>query len=86
MLHLPQTDVGTFRADLRRGQQLISMESWLMTGPGRMLKWPEAEDYISTMPQEEAEREAFRRVLPELIKLSLYEKRAAARRDRPSGT
>jgi hypothetical protein len=36
------------------------------------------------MPQGEAERssEAIGRVLPELIKLSLYEKRAAARRDR----
>jgi hypothetical protein len=65
-----------FRTDV------LSMESWLTTGPGRMLKWPEAEDFISTMPREEAEREAFRRMLPELIKLSLYEKRAAARRDR----
>jgi hypothetical protein len=43
----------------------------------------EAEDSLSTMQQEEAERSAaIKRVLSELTKLSLYEKRAAGRRDR----
>ena len=43
----------------------------------------EAEDSLSTMQQEEAERSlAIKRVLSELTNLSLYEKRAAARRDR----
>lgn len=48
-------------------------------GPQRI----EAEDFLSTTPQTELERSAaIGHVLSELTKLSLYEKRAAGRRDR----
>ena len=43
----------------------------------------EAEESLSTMQQEDAERSvAIKRELSELTDLSLYEKRAAGRRDR----
>jgi hypothetical protein len=42
----------------------------------------EAEDFLSTTPQAEPETAAIGHVLSELTKLSLYEKRAAGRRDR----
>ena len=60
-------------------------DPWLMsaTVQGRGPQLLEAEDSLSTMQQEEAERSlAIKRVLSELTNLSLYEKRAAARRDR----
>jgi hypothetical protein len=60
-------------------------DPWLMsaTAKGRRPQLLEAEDFLSTMQQEEAERSvAIKRVLSELTKLSLYEKRAAGRRDR----
>jgi hypothetical protein len=67
----------TFPTDPRK-------DPWLMSAIGRGRRSPpiEAED-SSRMQQEEAERsEAIKLVLSELTKLSLYEKRAAARRDR----
>ena len=60
-------------------------DPWLMSATvrGRGPQLLEAEDSLSTMQQEEAERSlAIKRVLSELTNLSLYEKRAAARRDR----
>jgi len=60
-------------------------DPWLMSATvrGRKSQPIKAEDFLSPMQQEEAERSvAIKRVLSELTKLSLYEKRAAARRDR----
>jgi hypothetical protein len=68
----------TFLTDPRK-------DPWLMSAMvrGRKSQPIEAEDLLSPMQQEEAERSvAIKRVLSELTKLSLYEKRAAARRDR----
>jgi len=49
----------------------------------RRFQRAKAKDFLSPMQQEEAERSAaITRVLSELTNLSLYEKRAAARRDR----
>jgi hypothetical protein len=67
----------TFPTDPRKDPWLTSMVR------GRRSQPIKAEDSLSPMQQEEAERsEAIKRVLSELTKLSLYEKRAAARRDR----
>jgi hypothetical protein len=60
-------------------------DPWLMSATvrGRKSQPIKAEDFLSPMQQEEAERSAaIKRVLSELTNLSLYEKRAAARRDR----
>ena len=67
----------TFLTDPRK-------DPWLMaTVRGRKSQPIKAEDFLSPMQQEEAERSvAIKRVLSELTKLSLYQKRAAARRDR----
>jgi hypothetical protein len=60
-------------------------DPWLMSATvrGRKSQPIKAEDFLSPMQEEEAERSAaIKRVLSELTNLSLYEKRAAARRDR----
>jgi hypothetical protein len=66
-------------------------DPWLMSAivRGRKSQPIKAEDFLSPMQQEEAEEAeeaersaAIKLVLSELTKLSLYEKRAAARRDR----
>jgi len=51
---------------------------------GGRLIIPKPIDPLATMPSQEPDRsaEAIRRLLPELRKLSRYERRAAARRDR----
>ena len=51
---------------------------------GRVISFSAPVDSSATMPSQEPGRsaEAIRRVLPELLKLDRYERRAAARRDR----
>ena len=61
-----------------------SKDPWLMSpAQERRFLLAKAKDLLAPEQQEEAERSvAIKRVLSELTKLSLYEKRAAARRDR----
>jgi hypothetical protein len=71
-----------FPTDRGEVRWLIIKDNW--SGRARRPKQPKPEDFLSSMPTSEPERtmEAMRRALPELVKLSGYEKRAAARRDR----
>jgi hypothetical protein len=61
-----------------------SKDLWLMSpAQERRFLLPKAKDPLTPEQQEEAERSAaIKRVLSELTNLSLYEKRAAGRRDR----
>ena len=61
-----------------------SKDPWLMSpAQERRFLLAKAKDLLTPEQQEEAERSAaIKRVLSELTNLSLYEKRAAARRDR----
>jgi hypothetical protein len=73
-----------FRTDLREVRWLIAMDDWSERGwRGRRPNRPMAEDLLTGMPESEPERtlEAMRRVMPELVKLERYEKRAAGRRN-----
>jgi hypothetical protein len=62
---------------------LIAVDKWVSTGRKRPYK-PTPLNPVPAMPTTEPERasEALRRVLPELVKLTRYESRAVARRDR----
>ena len=75
-----------FPTNPREVLRLIKRDTW--SGRGRPPKSPEPEpeDFLASMPVPatgpERTLEAMRRVLPELVKLTDYERRAAARRDR----
>ena len=74
-------EVRFFPTDPREEFRLIKRETW--SGRGRPPK-PQPEDFLASMPATGPERtlEAMQKALPELVKLSDYERRAAARRDR----
>ena len=63
---------------------LIATDNWIREKKGSRPPHPNLEDPSATMPTQEPQRasEAVRRILPELMKLDRYERRAAARRDR----
>lgn len=63
---------------------LIAMDFWMRGIKPRRPAWPPLQDPAATMPPDEPDRssEAVRRLLPELIKLDRYERRAVSRRDR----
>lgn len=75
-----------FPTSPREVLRLIKRDTW--SGRGRPPKSPEPEpeDFLASMPVPatgpERTLEAMRRALPELVKLTDYEKRAAARRNR----
>jgi hypothetical protein len=72
-----------FPSDQRKHPWLKSTKNRSTSAQGQRPQRLEAEDFFSTMPQAEPERSAaIGHVLSELTKLSLYEKRAAGRRDR----
>jgi hypothetical protein len=80
-LELPQF----FATGMRETKWLISMEKWMDRGSrGRRPNQPMPEDFLSSMPSNKHDRalEAIKRVMPELVKLGRYEKRAAGRRNR----
>jgi hypothetical protein len=73
-----------FATDLGAVRWLMKMDNWCnRRGRGRRPNQPAPEDFLATMPSKIQDRalEAMSRVLPELVKLDRYEKRAAARRD-----
>lgn len=73
-----------FSTDLRAVRWLISMDNWFERGGrGRRPNRPIPEDYLGSMPSNKQDRalEAMQRVIPELVKLERYEKRAAGRRN-----
>jgi hypothetical protein len=80
---IDRTDIfGSFKMP-RRFPTDPREDPWLMSATAQGPQLLEAEDSLPTMQQEEAERSvAIKRVLSELTNLSLYAKRAAARRDR----
>jgi hypothetical protein len=73
-----------FRSDYDEVRWLIAMDIWMMENKGRRPPWPTLKDPAATMPPLEPHRssEAVRRLLPDLVRLDRYERRAAARRDR----
>ena len=73
-----------FRSANDEVRWLIAMDIWMTNGSGPRPLWPTLKDPAATMPALEPDRscEAVRRLLPDLIKLDRYERRAAARRDR----
>ena len=78
------TTLGSLRSAQDEVRWLIAMDIWMTNGSGRRPPWPTLKDPAATMPALKPDRscEAVRRLLPDLIKLDRYERRAAARRDR----
>ena len=73
-----------FPSKLQESRWLIALDNWIREKKGSRPPHPQFEDPSATMPTQEPQRasEAVRRILPELIKLDRYERRAADRRDR----
>jgi hypothetical protein len=73
-----------FRSANDEVRWLIAMDIWMTNNNGPRPRWPTLKDPAATMPTLEPDRscEAVRRLLPDLIKLDRYERRAVARRDR----
>ena len=73
-----------FPSAIQEVRWLIAMDNWNRENKGPKPRWPKLDDPLATMPSHEPQRapEAVRRILPDLIKLDRYERRAAARRDR----
>jgi hypothetical protein len=73
-----------FRSAKDEVRWLIAMDIWMTNENGPRPPWPTLKDPAATMPTLQPDRscEAVRRLLPDLIKLDRYERRAAARRDR----
>ena len=73
-----------FPSAIQEVRWLIAMDDWIREKKGSRPPWPKLQDPSATMPPQEPQRvsEAVRRILPDLVKLDRYERRAAARRDR----